>query len=470
MILERTRRRWRKRTKRAVFALLKRAPSMRHRLRTALYKRRGRRYERMCARTTVDPRIVVFECYAGRAYACSPRALYQEMLADERFADHTFVWVLRPKVVRALAAVGGYDVRTSAEIGDGGSMVDKLDRLFGAEALEELRNAVIVSYASVPYYEFHARAGHWISNYIVPTHMRPREGQTYVQTWHGTPLKRLGCDIARDKTNAMYSSDDIYERYRREGERFTYLLSPSAFTSERLGSAFDLTDDVRMAKVIEEGYPRNDFLHTFTTEQAEAIRRRLGIPDDRRVVLYAPTFRDDQHDAGTGYTLKATLDFDVLRERLGDDHVILFRPHYLIANRFDFSRYEGFVFDVSAVKDVNDLYVVSDVLVTDYSSVFFDYANLRRPIVFYMYDQEQYAEQLRGFYLDLEELPGPIVRTAGDLADAVAAASPADASDPRYWRFNRGFTYHDDGNAARRVLERLFGSAQARRSAGGGSD
>lgn len=456
MLVTRIMRRLKRRTKALVFGALRYAPRLRQRFRTWLYERRGRIYRGICERTTVDPKLVVFECYAGRAYACSPRAIYQRMLEEERFSDFRFVWVLRPGVVRALAVRGGYDVITSADTSEGGAILERLDWLFGAEALEELKSATIVSYASIPYYEFHAQAGHWISNYIVPTHMEPREGQTYVQTWHGTPLKRLGCDIAGDKTNAMYAVDDIYERYRREGERFTYLLSPSAFASEKLGSAFNLVRTGRAHKIIEEGYPRNDYLHTFTPGQVAAAKRRFGIPEGKRVVLYAPTFRDDQHDAGVGYTLDPAVDFDSLRESLGSDHVVLFRPHYLIANAFDFERYEGFVYDVSSVKDINDLYVVSDVLVTDYSSVFFDYANLRRPIVFYMYDLDRYEERLRGFYLDLEELPGPIVRTPGELADALEGFRTNSEPDQRCWRFNQKFTYHDDGNAARRVLARLF--------------
>ena len=96
-------------------------------------------------------------------------------------------------------------------------------------------------------------------------------------------------------------------------------------------------------------------------------------------------------------------------------YTVLFRAHYLIANAFDFERFGDFVIDVSQVNDINDLYVISDVLVTDYSSVFFDYANLRRPIIFYMYDLDRYANDIRGFYLGLDELPGPIVQTEDEL-------------------------------------------------------
>ena len=89
--------------------------------------------------------------------------------------------------------------------------------------------------------------------------------------------------------------------------------------------------------------------------------------------------------------------------------MVLFRAHYLVASAFDFSAYPGFVLDVSGVEEINDLYLASDLMVTDYSSTMFDYANLRRPILFYMYDLEQYRDHLRGFYFDLSELPGSIL-------------------------------------------------------------
>jgi CDP-glycerol glycerophosphotransferase len=435
----------------------KRVPAFRQLYRTALYARRGVRYRRLTSRIKLDSRLVVFECYAGRAYACSPRAIYQEMLADERFSDFRFVWVFRKGVVRALAA-RGYSCLRQGETPAPGSVRDKLDHLLGQTALCELERATIVTYGSPYYYALHAEAGTWISNYIVPTHMHVRDGQTYLQTWHGTPLKRLGCDIPRDKRSAMYTVDDIHGRYEREGQRFTRLLSPSNFASEKLASAFALDSVHTDQAIIEEGYPRNDFLHTYTAKDVAEVKERLGIPLDKRVLLYAPTFRDDQHEAAKGYTLNtSSVDFDRLYEALSDEYVVLFRPHYLVANKFNFSKYDGFVINVSKVMDVNDLYIAADVLVTDYSSVFFDYANLKRPIIFYMYDLEHYTEDLRGFYIELDELPGPVVRTVDEFVDAVRAFRGAETiDDSSYTAFNERFTYLDDGLAARRVLSRIF--------------
>jgi CDP-glycerol glycerophosphotransferase len=442
-----------KNAKKSITDLGKRIPAVRDLTRALLSTKRDRAYRRDCRTEHVDQRVVMFECYAGRGYTCSPRALYQAMLADPRFKDHTFVWVLRAKLARSLDLLGGYDVRG---LDPGTATQDGLLRMFGIEALEELKRATIVPYASKEYYRQHARAGYWISNYILPTHMDVREAQTYLQTWHGTPLKRLGCDISEDKSNAMYLVRDIHDRYKTEGRRFSRLLSPSRFTTEKLMTAFDLADRGDEV-VIEEGYPRNDYLLNVTTEQIEATRRRFSIPEGKRAILYAPTFRDNQHDSGTGYTLIPEVDFDLLQRELADDYVILFRPHYLVANKFNFARFDGFVRDVSTIMDINDLYVVSDILVTDYSSVFFDYANLGRPTIFYMYDLELYAKELRGFYLDLDELPGPIVRDERGFVAAIRSAGmPDEGLLETTRRFNERFTSLDDGRVSQRVLRRLF--------------
>ncbi len=403
-------------------------------------------YALVCLHNPVEPQTFVFECYSGRGYSCSPRGLYRALLAEGGHSREELVWAFKGPIVSALAQRGGYTIRGLDGFYPGAPSGVDLDRVFGVEALEELRHAVIVPFGSREYYRVHARASKWISNSIIPTHLRPRAGQVYLQTWHGTPLKRLGCDIALGTSNAMFSAKSIHARYRNEGARFTHLVSPSEFASSRFITAFDLERLGKVSSIIEEGYPRNDMLSTFTPEQAAAVKRRLGIPEGKKVVLYAPTWRDDQHVAGVGYTYDLGVDFGYLQEALADECVVLFRAHYLIANEFDFSRYEGFLYDVSDINDINDLYIVSDLLVTDYSSVFFDFSILGRPILFYMYDLEAYAEEVRGFYLDLEELPGPIVRTQEDLVGTISDAAS------RLTGFRERFAYLDDGHASERVL------------------
>jgi CDP-glycerol glycerophosphotransferase len=454
----------------------KRFPAIKATASAQLRAMRARRYRSLARKTPVDPSAVVFESYEARNCSCSPRALYQAMLRDPRFEGVEKVWALRGPAVLALAQRGGYDVRGSDELDGGQGPEEDLETAMGTQALEELRRAVIVPRGTLEYSRAYARAALWVTNTVLSAQFVPRPGQTYLQTWHGTPLKRLGCDISEDTSGtAGLSVADIHRRYVAEGARLTWLLSPSRYTSEKLASAFDLTSSGREQAIIETGYPRNDFLHTFTSGDVERIKERLGVPSGKKVVLYAPTWREDQHSVGVGYTFENEVDFRALRTALGDDHVVLFRTHCLVSSRLDLSAHGGFVIDVSRVDDVNDLYVISDALVTDYSSVFFDYANLRRPTVFFMRDLERYAGQTRGLYLGLEDLPGPVVDTTEGLIDALRSGeSPSEEDVERRERFRERFTYLDDGHASERVIERMLAEGAVRPTAadtgaGGGS-
>ena len=248
------------------------------------------------------------------------------------------------------------------------------------------------------------RAKYWITNYRVPDHVWPQKDQVYVQCWHGTPLKRLGYDLETSE-NAIDSIADIRKKYAMDAEKFNYILSPSGFASEKFTSAWNLKETKMEDKVMEIGYPRNDFLINHTQEDIRMIKEKLEIPEDKKVILYAPTWRDNQHEAGTGFTYDLNVDFDALRQELGDEYVILFRVHYLVASKFSFDDYEGFIYNVSNYDDINHLYLIADLLITDYSSVFFDYGILKKPMLFYMYDLEDYKDSIRGFYFGIDKLP-----------------------------------------------------------------
>lgn len=370
---------------------------------------------------SLEPKTVVFESFGGKSYACSPKAIYEYMLRTERYADYRFVWIFRaPERYRFL---------------------------------EQNERTVLVKYKSAAADKAMRRAKYWIFNYRALDYYIPRRGQVYVQCWHGTPLKRLGYDLEHTQ-NSMNSTAEIRAKYRTDAKRFRYLLSPSPFASEKFTTAWNLKAMGKEGAVLELGYPRNDFLFTYTARDVERIKEKLGLSGvQKKILLYAPTWRDNQHTSGVGYTFDSPVDFGALQEALGEEYVLLFRAHYLVANSFDFAAYKGFVYDVSRVDDVNELYVIADMLITDYSSVFFDYANLNRPMIFYMYDLDQYANELRGFYLNLEELPGRIVRTEEELIDAVHAA---EGTRPDHTVFNRRFNPFEDGASAERVTEVIF--------------
>lgn len=368
----------------------------------------------------IDDKLVYFRTFSGRGYSDSPKAMYEYMLTAPEYRDFRFVWCFKEPEKFAFL---------------------KNDRTELVKFRTKADNKAL------------RKAKYWITNYRMLNYQYPRKGQIYVQCWHGTPLKRLGYDL-ESSDNVMNSMAEIREKYRSDAKKFTYILSPSPFCTEKFASAWNLVKTGQTHKIIEEGYPRNDRLINTTPAEREELRKSLGV-EGKKVILYAPTWRDNQHTSGEGYTYKTEVDFDKLQRELGDKYVILFRAHYLVANSFDFAKYKGFVQDVSSYSDINELYIAADILITDYSSVFFDYANLRKPVIFYMYDLEEYANNLRGFYISLDELPGPIVRDEDALIKEVRKTDGW-KPDEKYEQFCEKYNPKDDGHASERVLAKII--------------
>ncbi len=380
-------------------------------------------YRLRAGKTGLEEKTVLFETFMGRQYGCNPRAIYEYMLTDPRFDDFRFIWILRDPEKKKLFA--------------------------------QLSRAETLARTDHDYYEKVASAKYVITNSNLDYGIDKRPGQIFLQTWHGTPLKRLRCDIEAEHGNAINSIAEIRSKNDLDAVRYDYFISPSAFATEKFTSAFDLKKLHKDDIIIETGYPRNDILYNFDEEYVRSVRSELGLPDGKKVMLYAPTFRDNQYD-GQDYVYDLHLDIDRLQREFADEYVILFRVHYFVANQFDFSRYEGFVWNVSDLDDISPLYTLADLLITDYSSVFFDYANLRRPMFFYMYDRKAYADDIRGFYMSLDELPGPIVETEDDLIRAIREYDPA-VYEEKYEAFHKKYNSLDDGGASKRVVDILFG-------------
>lgn len=372
------------------------------------------------ARITNKPeeKTFVFKVFQGRKYACSPRAIYEELIGNKEYADYTFLWIFRnPEQYKFL---------------------------------EENPNTKVLKFGSSDYYKAFAKAKYWIVNSRTRKCLVPDKNQLYIQTWHGTPLKRLGCDIMVEGNNIM-SLKEMKEDYKEEGRRVSYFLSPSSFYTQKIGSAFGLEQP--HDKMLELGYPRNDSLFKISEQRVKSIKEELGIPNGKKVILYAPTFRDNQHTKDMGCSFQLGFDIQRMYENLKDDYVILFRTHYFVTSLFDFSKYKGFVYNVSELDDINDLYIISDLLITDYSSVFFDYANLKRPIIFFMYDFEEYKNNVRDFYIKVEELPGNIVETEVDLYKEIKNIEMKFQYDERYQAFHEKYNYLDGPDTSRKVLK-----------------
>jgi CDP-glycerol glycerophosphotransferase len=350
---------------------------------------------------------VVYTSFGGR-YSDSPRALYEALVArGDPDVEHT--WLSHPDHERSFPR-GTRTVRYG-----------------GPESVAALESADVL-----------------VSNDHVPLDWEKRPGSVYLQTWHGTPLKRIHHDV-------RWAPEGRLERLDADVALWDHLLSPNRASTQRLRRAFRFTGPIH-----ETGYPRNDLLSSparFAVR--DAVRAELGIGDGSRVVLYTPTWRDDAVFGGDRFALQ--LDLAEFTRRLGGDHVLLLRLHSMVADRLALPPGAP-VIDVSAFRDVRDLYVAADLLVTDYSSTMFDFAVTGRPILFFTHDLEDYRDRLRGFYFDLTaDAPGPLVRTSGELIDAISRVD-AVAAEHRaaYARFRETFCHLEDGGATDRVLARIF--------------
>ncbi|WP_298460484.1 CDP-glycerol glycerophosphotransferase family protein [uncultured Cellulomonas sp.] len=355
---------------------------------------------------------IVYYSFGGR-YSDSPRALHQRALTRTA-ADVEHVWLAHPS--RAAAFPAGtvtVPVRTP----------QALAALHGAD--------VVVADNHLPVWD-------------------KRPGTTYLQTWHGTPLKRIHRDAL-----SQTDSEEVLARLDDDVTRWDVLLGPSEAAAVPLRAAFGFTGRVPVT-----GYPRNDaLLAPDAAARRDRVRAALGIEDGRTAVLYAPTWRDDDRlrDAPAS---GLPLDPDRFAQRLGDDHVLLLRLHHLVPDAVRGGDVPGVV-DVSDHPDINDLYLAADVLVTDYSSAMFDFALTGRPILSFVYDLEHYRDVLRGFYFDLAEIaPGPLLRTGEEVLDALADLDAVQAaSADRYREFRERFCHAEDGRAADRVLDLLLPAA-----------
>jgi CDP-glycerol glycerophosphotransferase len=286
------------------------------------------------------------------------------------------------------------------------------------------------------------RASYVVTNFGMPAYYRKKPGTTYVQTWHGTPLKRIAFDIERPR---FAGSRGYLADLARDVAKWDVLISPNRFSTDVFRRAFRYP-----GRIVETGYPRNDVLSSPEAGAiGSAVRRRLGVPDAGQAVLYAPTWRD-----GRSFALKLDL------ERLsGGDRFVLLRAHaHDQAAAAAAANGGGRVVNVSEYPDIRDLYLAADVLITDYSSTMFDFAVTGKPMLFYTYDLAEYRDEVRGFYFDFErEAPGPLLATEEDVGAALGdLENLARAYGDAYQAFVERFCYLEDGRASDRVIDAVF--------------
>lgn len=359
----------------------------------------------------VKENVILFETFMAKNYSDSPKYIYEYIAQNH--PEYECVWA----------------------INDGAKIP------YGAKTVKRF---------SFQYAYYLAVSKYLVFNVRPPLWYRKREEQVFLETWHGTPLKRL----VFDQEEVTSASPKYKQQFYRQRKDWDFLVSANPFSTKTFRSCF-----LYEGEMLEYGYPRNDILYWPNKDEiAQQLKEKLGIPKDKKTILYAPTWRDDQHYGSGQYKFELALDLKLMKERLQDDYVVLLRTHHYISDHIDVSGLGDFVINLSSYDDISEIYLISDICITDYSSVFFDYANLKRPILFYTYDFDKYKNQLRGFYIDMNtEVPGPLLYTSEQVVQAIEDIDEiTEEYKEQYDQFYDRFCCYDDGHASEHVAEAML--------------
>lgn len=385
---------------------------MKKKIRTWIKKRTISFYHLMVKILPVQKKVILFESNLGRNYTGNPRAIYEEMIRHGLDKDYQCVW------------------------------------FFENPGQKIPGNGKVVKRARLTYLFYMAIGQVWVFDCRQPEFLIKRKETYYIQTWHGTPLKKLALDMEQIDPIVSDSIEEYHEAFRKNTATWDYLISQNTFSTEIFRRCFAFEEK----PILEVGYPRNDIL--FRRNKPEYIRRlkqKYELPLDKKVILYAPTWRDNESYSQGKYKFVSPLDFDKAREALGDEYIFLVKYHYLVADKIDWSKYEGFVYSFDEKTDISRLYLLSDLLITDYSSVMFDYSILKRPMFFFAYDLDNYKNNLRGFYFDfLSEAPGPVSKNTDQLILDIKNYDETLWKD-KYDAFCKKYNHADRGTASEEI-------------------
>lgn len=296
-----------------------------------------------------DDKLVLFNSFGGQKFDDSPKVIYDYMRNQKKYNSYKLVWALNQKPKNAP------------------------------------KDLVWVKNNSLSFFMKALKAKYWVTNSSMERGLKfKKKGTIYINTWHGSPLKKMG-----------YDADDIVKKLRVSQPDIFYCQS----NHDRDTFARAFRYPKRIMKVV--GLPRNDELADVTDEEINKIKEKLHIPKDKKIILYAPTFRDYTTDTKDS-CFAPPFDVEKWRHKLSDKYIILFRAHYEISKVINI-QYDDFIINVTDYECLNDLMKISDILLTDYSSIMIDYSILERPIVSYGYDLEEYAEK-RGLYFDFNKI------------------------------------------------------------------
>jgi CDP-glycerol glycerophosphotransferase len=357
----------------------------------------------------VREKTAIFASFGGRNFDDSPKAVYEQMRADARFKDWKLYW--------AFVEPSKFDIPQGEKV--------KIDTPKFFKAL---------MFCQV-----------WVGNSSITrgVDLYPKKKQVRVETWHGTPLKKIGGD---ENTNSM----EVKKKKAKKRKDFrTVRCAQSAYDREIFMRIYNADESAFLTCDL----PRNDALKKYTAEDIQSVKEKLGVPQDKKIILYMPTYREYAYDSEKKICLAPPMDTEKWQKALGNAYCLLVRAHYMVESAMGLQENE-FLKVVSSYPYLNDLYAVADILISDYSSAFIDYSILNRPMLCFAYDKEEY-EQKRGLYIDLEkELPCAVRKTEEEVIDDILHLDYALESE-KTDAFRRKYA-PNAGNASQAVLEKIL--------------
>jgi CDP-glycerol glycerophosphotransferase len=359
----------------------------------------------------LNKKMVLFESFHGLAMSCNPYAIFKYMLTRPEFSDYKYIWVINDK--------------TSIP-----------------EQYLSHKNIIFVKRESDLYLKYINRAGFLINNNSFPPYFIRKEGQIYLNTWHGTPLKTLGKDI----NSGFFEHRNVVRNFYQT----THIISPNSHTTHVMYDQHDIAGSYDKLWA-ETGYPRIDLTLDKSGEIAKKTRQVLSVKADEQVLLYAPTYRG----LSIGKTSDETEKIEEVLELLSQTgYRVLFRGHHKSEKKIKSSKLSEFV--VPSVIDTNELLSVVDVLITDYSSIAFDFMVTEKPIIYYIYDLEDYKKE-RGLYFSMESMAGDKCKSLSELSKSIKAIDLQNWKiSSQYKKSKEEFCPYDDGNVSKRVVDMLF--------------
>lgn len=392
-------------------------------LSTSMNRIVGRELKNLWLKSPIRKNVVLYESYSGNGMTCNPEALFRHMLGQPDLRHLKHIWVLN-------------DFERYREV-----IAD----------FEEVKNVSFVLYGSLDYYKALSTSQFLINNVTFPTQFVKREGQTYLNTWHGVPLKKMGYDVegrAADCKNIV-----------RNFLAADFLLSSSAEMTDRMYLGAFKLNNLFSGTIVEEGSPRTDRqivnVDSQRRFQSELRDRNLTI-DQRKIILYAPTWKGESYFSPHNDAASMLEIVRHLEEKIDNSkYRIMIKAHQVVSESLGLNAELKPYFVPNSIP-TNVVLGNTSILITDYSSIFYDFMALNRPVLFYIPDFKEY-QQYRALYVEPSMLPGPTSEDLDQLTEQVARVCRGEASETtaseRYAIVRNKFTPYDDGNVSQRIVD-----------------